>query len=130
VKWVSYNKDTQEPRSQYAAFKKWLEEGPPILAEKSDRLDFNDGYKGILLNLYGTLAKGTFELPAGQYVLNVTSDDGVRVWVDDKLVVDRWNWHGPTLDTADLSGGKHTIRLEHFEIDGYSTLKVDIQPKK
>jgi hypothetical protein len=130
IKWFSYNKDTQEPRSQYASFQKLLESGTPILTEKSDRLEFNDGYRGVLKDLYATLAIGTLELPEGKYVLNCTSDDGVRIWVDGKMVIENWKWHGPELNTAEISGGKHEIRLEHFEIDGYSTLKVDIQPKK
>lgn len=130
IKWFSYDKDRQEPRSQYAAFEQLLKEGKPILEEKSDKLEFVDGYKGILRDHYGTSAVGTVDLPPGKYVLNCTSDDGVKIWVDGKLVIDRWNWHGPTLDTAELTGGKHEIRLQHFEIDGYSTLKVDIQPKK
>jgi len=35
-----------------------------------------------------------------------------------------------TLDTAVLKlTGKHRIRVEQFEIDGYSTLKVELKPK-
>ncbi|MBI5707308.1 MAG: right-handed parallel beta-helix repeat-containing protein [Armatimonadetes bacterium] len=130
TKWFTYDANTQEPRSQYAAFQALLKEGKPILTEKSDKLDFTDGYKGALRDHYATSAVGTVELPAGKYVLNCTSDDGVHVWIDGKLVIDRWNWHGPTLDTAELGPGKHEIRVEHFEIDGYSMLKLDIQPKK
>lgn len=130
TKWFTYDANTQEPRSQYAAFQALLKEGKPILTERSDKLDFTDGYKGVLRDHYATSAVGTVELPAGKYVLNCTSDDGVHVWIDGKLVIDRWNWHGPTLDTAELGPGKHEIRVEHFEIDGYSMLKLDIQPKK
>lgn len=130
IRWFTYDKDKQEPRSQYAAFAELLKNGTPILAEKSDKLDFTDGYRGLLHNHYATAATGTVELPPGKYVLNCTSDDGIHLWIDGKLVIDRWNWHGPTLDTVEITGGKHDIRLEHFEIDGYSALKVDIQPKK
>jgi hypothetical protein len=129
VKWFRYDKDRQEPRTQYEAFKALLAEGEPVLVEKTGRLEFVDGYKG-LRDHYATLAEGAVELPAGDYVLNVTSDDGVRVWVDGKLAIDNWTWHGPTLNTAPLKGGSHKIRVEHFEIDGYSALKVDIQPKR
>lgn len=129
VKWFQYDRIIQEPRSQYESFKALLENGTPVLTEKTKKLDFVDGYKG-LRDYYATLAIGTVELPPGQYVLNVTSDDGVRVWVDGKNVIDNWTWHGPTLDTATIAGGKHTIRVEHFEIDGYSCLKVDVQPKR
>jgi hypothetical protein len=129
VKWFAYDKATEEPRTMPEAFAKLLAEGAPVKAIKTARLDFNDGYEGIPRDHYATLAIGKVALPPGEYVLNVTSDDGVRVWIDGKLVIDNWTWHGPTLDKASLSGGAHTIRVEHFEIDGYSTLKVDIQPK-
>ncbi len=128
VKWFLYDKNTQEPRSQIAEFQKLLSEGKPAHEETTERLDFVDGYKG-LRDHYATLAQGTVELPPGDYVLNVTSDDGVRVWVDGKLVIDNWTWHPPTLNSAPIAGGKRSIRVEHFEIDGYSCLKVDIQPK-
>ncbi len=129
VKWFAYDKEAEEPRSKPEAFAKLLADGAPVKAIKTARLDFNDGYEGIPRDHYATLAIGKVSLPPREYVLNVTSDDGVRVWVDGKLVIDNWTWHGPTLDKAPLAGGAHTIRVEHFEIDGYSTLKVDIQPK-
>jgi hypothetical protein len=128
VRWFSYDRNIQEPRSQYGAFKALLDSGTPVQRERSSRLDFVDGYKG-LRDYYATLAEGVVELPSGRYVLNVTSDDGVRVWVDGKLVIDNWTWHGPTLNTAELSGGRRMLRVEHFEIDGYSCLKVDVQPR-
>ena len=33
----------------------------------------------------------TVNLPPGNYTLQVISDDGARVWVDDKLVLDAWD---------------------------------------
>lgn len=132
VKWFAYDKATQEPRTMLSAFEKLLQ-GEPIRTEKTDALNYAWGGspgQGVPADYFATLAVGTFELPEGEYVLNVTSDDGVRVWIDDKQVIDNWTYHGPTLDTATVKlGGKHTIRVEHFEIDGYSTLKVELKPK-
>lgn len=133
VKWFAYDKATQEPRMMLPAFHKLLSEGTPLKVEKTDTVNYAWGgapVSGAPSDYFATLAEGSFELPAGKYILNVTSDDGVRVWVDGKQVIDNWTYHGPTLDTATLElGGAHTIRVEHFEIDGYSTLKVELKPQ-
>ena len=87
--------------------------------------------KGINSNNFGTVAVGNVTLPAGTYSLEVTSDDGVRVWVDGKQVIDHWTYHAPEQDKVELKlGGKHEIRVEHFELDGYSALKVDLKKVK
>lgn len=131
IRWFAWDKATQDPRSQSEAFKTLLETGNPIKELKADRLDF--AWSGRLAkdlpsDYFATLATGQFQIAPGEYTLSVTSDDGVRVWIDDKVVLENWTWHGPTLDTAKLKlGGSHRIRVEHFEIDGYSTLQLRIE---
>jgi beta-glucosidase len=55
---------------------------------------------------------------SGLYVLGLRSDDGSRLTLDGKLVVDDWGDHPPTLKTAqmELTGGKaYDLCLEYFE---------------
>ena len=55
---------------------------------------------------------------SGHYVLALRSDDGSRLYLDGKLVVDNWGDHAPTLKTneVDLVGGKaYDLRLEYYE---------------
>jgi beta-glucosidase len=55
---------------------------------------------------------------SGLYALGLRSDDGSRLYLDGKLVVDDWGDHAPTLKTAQLElvGGKaYDVRLEYFE---------------
>jgi beta-glucosidase len=55
---------------------------------------------------------------SGLYALGLLSDDGSRLYLDGKLVVDDWGDHPPTLKTAqmELVGGKaYDLRLEYFE---------------
>lgn len=105
----------------------------PIKELTTDRLDFA-GYalvKGLPTNHYATLAEGTFTVPEGEYTIEVTTDDGARLSLDGKpLITEAWKYQGPTQYThkVKLSGGKHTLRLEHFQIDGYATLKVNLRP--
>lgn len=107
--------------------------GAPIHTLKTDRLDYASGgafYPGGPSDKFATVAEGTFTVPAGEYTLDVTTDDGIRVWVDGKLVLESWKHQGPTPYSTDLKlGGKHAIRVEHFEISGYAALNVKLKPK-
>jgi hypothetical protein len=53
----------------------------------------------------------------GQTTFTVSSDDGVRLYIDDQLAIDQWNDHGPLTFThsRSLSRGKHKIELEYYE---------------
>lgn len=63
---------------------------------------------------------------AGDYELFTLSDDGVRLWVDDRLLIDNWGVHGATLNSAivKLTAGLHSIRIEYFNGEGDSVLKL------
>ena len=69
-------------------------------------------------------AEGTVELPTGAYELTVISDDGVRVWADDRLVVDRWTVHESAVDRVRLAAGHHRLKIEYFEATGWAELQV------
>lgn len=79
---------------------------------------------------FGLLARASFELrEAGPYALVVTSDDGVRVSIDGRVVLENWTWHAPTRDVAELTleAGTHSIEVEYFQIDGASALSIDLE---
>jgi hypothetical protein len=68
--------------------------------------------------------------PPGNYRLNTRTDDGVRVYVDDKLVMDYWKpqefaWN--YLDNIYLAG-PHTIKIEYFERTGYARIRFWWEP--
>ena len=47
------------------------------------------------------------------------------------IIKDSWKYQGPTLYTADIKlTGKHRFHVEHFQIDGYAALKVNLRPKR
>ena len=63
----------------------------------------------------------TLSLDAGTWRFTVTGDDGVRLWVDEQLLVDRWIDQAPTTYTKDVSlaeGRTHAVRLEYYENGG------------
>jgi hypothetical protein len=54
----------------------------------------------------------------GEYTFTTVSDDGVRLWIDDRLVVENWTDHGSTADSGrvKLSAGEPvTLRLDFYQ---------------
>ena len=62
----------------------------------------------------------TAEFAAGDYVFTAGSDDGLRLYVDGTLVLDRWTTRAMTYDdvTRTLTAGSHTIVMEAFDAGG------------
>ncbi len=71
-------------------------------------------------------ATGSITLPSGTYSLRTISDDAVRVWIDSTLAIDNWTPHESEVDYAPLPAGKHDLRVEYRQVDGWVELRVDI----
>ena len=84
--------------------------------------------EGIPSDYFSTLFQRYINTDAGTYELNVQANDGVRVYIDGKLVLDEWNnvSHGSWSKSINLSKGKHRILLKHHEISGVANLKVEL----
>ncbi len=70
---------------------------------------------------------GILPLYSESYTFTVTGDDGVRLWVNDQLIVDAWVDQAPTNHSGNitLSGGEQVpIRLEYFENGGGAVAKL------
>ncbi|MDD9204890.1 PA14 domain-containing protein, partial [Georgenia sp. 10Sc9-8] len=64
---------------------------------------------------------------AGTYEFTARADDGVRVYVDDELVIDEWHGSGgQDLYTGDktLTDGSHNVVVEYFE--NYGGAQIDV----
>ncbi|HLN53536.1 MAG TPA: glycoside hydrolase family 3 C-terminal domain-containing protein [Lentimicrobium sp.] len=56
-----------------------------------------------------------------KYTFYTSSDDGVRLYFDDKLLIDNWSDHGTMIDSAavELTAGKaYAVKLEYYESGG------------
>lgn len=67
-------------------------------------------------------------LSSGDYTFRVRADDGVRVYVDDVLVIDEWHIASGDEFVAirNLSTGVHTIMVEYYENSGLASLSFDL----
>ncbi len=64
---------------------------------------------------------------SGAYTFHVRSDDGARLWVDGKLIVDDWNDHTSRVSQGQvqLQGGRrYAIRLEYHDTKGEAGLRL------
>ncbi|MDX1933733.1 MAG: PA14 domain-containing protein [Capsulimonadales bacterium] len=64
---------------------------------------------------------------SGNYVFSTNSDDGVRLIIDGKTVIDNWTYHAPTVDngTIFLEEGKlYDIRLDFFQGGGGAVIQL------
>ena len=56
-----------------------------------------------------------------RYTFQTTSDDGMRLWVNDQLIIDKFIDQGPTAHTGEITltaGQQSDIRLEYYENQG------------
>jgi nitrous oxidase accessory protein NosD len=107
--------------------------GTPLKTVTADRLDYLSGRNiedGVPRDRFAFVAEGIVDLPRGEYTLQVISDDGARVWVDGKVVLDAWSPHESRVDRADVRGGRHRVKVEYYEVDGWSEMRFDIQPRR
>lgn len=101
--------------------------GPSTLASVKNKL--GAGAPGN--DHFGVIATSKLRVPKGTWKITTTSDDGVRVLVDGKPVVENWTWHGPTKNDGTFTvdkDGEVSVTVEYFEIDGYSTLEFELSP--
>lgn len=64
---------------------------------------------------------------SGTYTLAIDGDDGSRLWLDDKLVINDWRGHFVERHEATIAleaGKPVAVRLEYFELDLEAQLKL------
>ncbi len=97
---------------------------PSVLSRVDEMIDFDWGRgspaPGTVNNdNFSVRWTGQVQTPAsGNYTFSTSSDDGVRLWVDNRLIIDNWTVHRPSVNTGVIAltaGQKYNIRLEYFE---------------
>ncbi len=60
---------------------------------------------------------------SGTYTLGASTDDGVRLWLDGKLLINSWFDRGATLDVVTLkleAGRPYNLKIEYYENEGWA----------
>jgi hypothetical protein len=115
---------TQDPAAFEALFR-----SEPFLTRQEARLGyvwFRPPLPEIPPERWAAEATADVTLDPGEYSIRTISDDGIRVWVDDTLVIDHMEPHGPMVDYAPIAPGRHRIRIRYYQIDGWTELRADV----
>lgn len=107
--------------------------GSPLVTRIDPNVDFNWNFTSpapgtINADQFSTRWTGKL-IPqfSETYTIYGTSDDGMRIWVDGALVVDRWTDSTATAqgNVALTAGQEHDIKVEYYERFGGQMAKVE-----
>jgi glucose/arabinose dehydrogenase len=109
--------------------------GTPVLTRNDAAIDFNWGAgapaDGVPADNFSARWTKTLSLDeAGGYKFTVTSDDGVRLFVDGQKVLDKWTFQSQTTHSVNvgLTQGAHEIVLEYFDASGDAVARFRYEP--
>jgi len=130
-----------DPRRDVEAWRK-AAQGENVHTLDCDPLDLPFGNAGMTEirglpvplphNHFGIVATRALTFPKGRWRIDATSDDGIRVWLDDQMVIDDWTLHPPKRQSYEFevveAQREIALRVEYFELDGSATLQVSVAP--
>jgi hypothetical protein len=100
-----------------------------VLTRRDEGIAFDWGYGSpadvVNRDYFSVRWDGAFWFEAGRYTFRTFSDDGVRVYVDGRLVINSWYaMRGYRSATVNLAQGTHRVRVEYFERTGRAQVRA------
>ncbi|MEM7538756.1 MAG: PA14 domain-containing protein [Chloroflexota bacterium] len=95
--------------------------GSPTFIRQDHTIDFSWGtgspVAGIPIDNFSVRWTRSMYFSAGVYRFNMLTDDGMRVWVDNHLILDQWTDNRASQFTVDvtITEGHHDLRVEYYE---------------
>jgi regulation of enolase protein 1 (concanavalin A-like superfamily) len=90
--------------------------------------DIDSPVPGISPDFFSVRWEGFLEPESTElYRLHILSDDGARLWLNDRLLIDGWSDHGGLEQSAVISleaGLRYALKLEYFERAGEAICKL------
>jgi LysM repeat protein len=109
--------------------------GNPHFTRKEAAVDFRWGLGGpgggVYHDHFSARWTRTRSFKAGYYRFHVWVDDGVRLWVDEQLLINQWHDTAPAHYQSKIkymTAGNHTLRIEYYEHTGGAQIQFQIQP--
>ncbi|WP_420643347.1 PA14 domain-containing protein [Candidatus Leptofilum sp.] len=105
--------------------------GSPVLVRNEAELnnDWGDGTPDAIIDKDQFSARWTRSInfpTSSSYRFTATTDDGMRVYVDNVLIIDSW-WdsqvHSLSADVY-LNAGNHSVKVEYYEAGGKAVAKL------
>jgi uncharacterized protein YkwD/chitodextrinase len=107
--------------------------GNPALVRTDNQINFDwgAGTPAPAITSYDFSARwqGYFTFSQGAHSFTATTSDGMRLYIDGNLVLDRWRDQAATMYTVSqsLSAGTHLITVEYYEHTGWPTAHLTWQ---
>jgi uncharacterized protein YraI len=107
--------------------------GDPVLVRQEDNIDHDWGQgapSGIVSSQFSARWKKTIGFAEGSYRFDATMDDGMRIYLDDNLILNSWTdsqVHSVS-STVNISGGDHVVKVEYYDAGGAAVAKLTITP--
>jgi LysM repeat protein len=107
--------------------------GTPAFSRSAKLVNFDFGTKGpgsgIGANNFSIRCTRTRTLENGTYLFYARADDGVRVWIDNVLVIDQWHDQPVTEYTVvrQLGAGDHKLQVEYYQHGGSALIRFWLQ---
>ena len=104
--------------------------GDPVLQRLEAQLDYRwltgSPAEAVTADTFSARWTATVQLDQAGYRFTTVSDDGVRLYVDGRRLIDNWTVHATETDSAiiPLDAGAHTIEVEYFEQTGLARIAV------
>jgi hypothetical protein len=105
-------------------------EGKPALVRNDEEIDFDWGKSAVAVGLpvddFSARWRREVTFKAGVYRFQARADDGVRLYVDGKLILDEWHGSdGEEVYKVDRNlKGEHKLVVEYYERSGGAMVKV------
>ena len=107
--------------------------GDPVRVHHDSEINFNWGNDApsgsVNADNFSVRWTNTLDFPrTGNYRFETETDDGVRLYVDDQPVIDQWHTMARKRYRYDaqISQGKHRIRMEYFDAGGSAYARLAI----
>jgi hypothetical protein len=106
-------------------------EGDPVIVDTDDVIEMNwftaAPYENMPADYFSVRWTSTASFADGIYRFRVGADDGIRLLIDNKLVIDAYEVGTFRTITRDvrLRSGEHLLQVEYFEETGFAGVLVD-----
>jgi beta-glucosidase len=130
--WTVIPSDCLSPGLKAAYFNNLTLSGPPAVARIDKEINFQWTLSApapeINHDFYSARWTGTLHAPrTGRFRIGLDGDDGYRLYLDNKLVIDNWKKRSYSTQMTDFSfekGRDYAIKVEFFEPVGNAHLKL------
>ena len=93
----------------------------PVLSRTDTSINFDWGTgspsSAVGVDSFSTRWEGDYTFQSGDHSFTITNDDGMRLYVDNQLVVESWVNGAARTTTANkaLTAGTHRVKIEYYE---------------